>query len=57
MRAVPFLLLALEASAGYVTLRNDSGVWWFVHDGGTPFLSLAVNHLNNGGLDDGVGTS
>eukprot|EP00756_Hemistasia_phaeocysticola_P061858 Hpha_TRINITY_DN5257_c0_g1::TRINITY_DN5257_c0_g1_i1::g.116483::m.116483 len=43
------------ANAGFVTVEKDAtGVWWFVHDG-NKFLSKGVNHVNNGGLDDGVG--
>jgi hypothetical protein len=43
------------ARAGFVrTVKDTSGVWWLEHDG-RRFLQLAVNHVNDGGLDDGVG--
>ena len=39
----------------FVSVQNDSsGVWWFAHRG-QRFLSKGVNHVNNGGQDDGVG--
>jgi len=50
---LPFLFLAPVLS--FVTLVQDPpGVWWF-SDGGKKFLSFSVKHVNNGGLDDGVG--
>ena len=49
------LLLRLPAAASFVRLTQDAnGAWWFT-DGGSKFLSFSVNHVNNGGLDDGVG--
>ena len=50
-------LLLLPTSSAYVTLLQDppgSGIWWFA-DGSKKFLSFAVNHVNDGGMDDGVG--
>lgn len=46
----------LQASrADYVHLVQDgSGVWWF-EQGGKRFWSAVANHVNNGGMDDGVG--
>ena len=39
----------------FVSVQKDSsGVWWFAHRG-QHFLSKGVNHVNNGGQDDGVG--
>eukprot|EP01050_Picozoa_sp_SAG11_P005649 SAG11_NODE_406_length_9736_cov_3.229117_1_plen_1784_part_00 len=39
----------------FVTVQKDSsGMWWFAHRG-ERFLSKGVNHVNNGGEDDGVG--
>ena len=39
----------------FVSVQKDSsGVWWFSHKG-HHFLSKGVNHVNNGGQDDGVG--
>ena len=55
MLAALVLAATLRASLAYVTLVQDPpGVWWFA-DGGKKFLSFSVNHVNNGGLDDGVG--
>lgn len=36
------------------TVQDANGTWWFTHNG-QRFLSFAANHVNNGGLDDGVG--
>ena len=44
--AVSALSLAL---GGFVTTVMDpDGAWWFERDG-TRFLSLAMNHVNDGG--------
>ena len=54
---LPALLVLLLPCSAFVTLVQDppgSGIWWF-SDGGKRFLSFSVNHVNNGGLDDGVG--
>ena len=57
LAAITFACIAtlqLPVSA-FVTLQKDAnGVWWFA-DGASLFLSFSVNHVNNGGLDDGVG--
>jgi len=31
--------------AGFISLENDSGVWWFKSPDGKPFLSIGVNHV------------
>jgi hypothetical protein len=55
MRAL-LLSTSLVFASGFVRLTQDKGAWWFVDDAvNKPFLSFAVNHVNNGGLDDGVG--
>eukprot|EP01052_Picozoa_sp_SAG31_P025738 SAG31_NODE_2277_length_6027_cov_4.019062_2_plen_154_part_00 len=42
-------------STGFVTVETDvHGVSWLQHRG-RRFLSVGVNHVNNGGQDDGVG--
>ncbi|MFA6173435.1 MAG: hypothetical protein WC701_07075 [Kiritimatiellales bacterium] len=33
------------APAEFVSLQNDSGVWWFKSPAGKPFLSIGVNHV------------
>ena len=38
-----FVALATRVSGGYVSLVNDSGVWWFDHDG-TRILSIVADH-------------
>ena len=49
------LPLARGASSSFVTVEKDArGVWWFKH-GATTFFSRGINHVNNGGQDDGVG--
>ena len=49
------LVMMVLANGAFVTVEKDAGgVWWFKH-GDTPFLSSGVNHVNNGGQDDGVG--
>lgn len=35
----------LAASPGFVTLANESGVWWFKSPEGKPFLSIGANHV------------
>ena len=45
----------LLCASAFVSLTQDAnGVHWFT-DGGRQFLSFAVNHVNDGGPDDGVG--
>jgi hypothetical protein len=34
-----------KALAPFVTLKNESGVWWFNSPAGKPFLSFGVNHV------------
>ena len=47
------LVMMVLANGAFVTVEKDAGgVWWFKH-GDTPFLSSGVNHVNNGGQDDG----
>jgi len=49
------LLALVLANGAFVTVEKDAGgVWWFKH-GDASFLSRGVNHVNNGGQDDGVG--
>lgn len=46
---------AASATADFVHLvKDENNVWWFEHNGNR-FWSAAANHVNNGGLDDGVG--
>lgn len=46
---------AIAVAADFVHLVQDSGgVWWLEHNGAR-FMSLGINHVNNGGMDDGVG--
>ena len=43
------------SNTSFVTVQKDTqGVWWFMHRG-SKFISKGVNHVNNGGQDDGVG--
>ncbi len=52
-----FLLFAIlnSVNAGFVkTVQDSNDVWWFEHNG-NKFISMGVNHVNNGGFDDGVG--
>ena len=55
-RGTALLFLArLSLARAFVGLAQDaSGAWWFT-DAGKKFLSFSVNHVNTGGLDDGVG--
>ena len=48
--------LAQAALAGYVGVEQDpsSGTWWLTHNG-QRFVTQGVNHVNNGGPDDGNG--
>jgi hypothetical protein len=49
------LLCACLGAGSFVTVEKDShGVWWFKH-GEKTFMSRGINHVNNGGQDDGVG--
>jgi len=48
------LAIAKAVPSPYVTVANDNGVWWF-QQGDKKFVSMGVNHVNNGGQDDGVG--
>ena len=59
MRSASVLLsaitLATNARADFVHIvRDAAGVYWFEQNG-VRFLSRVVNHVNNGGPDDGVG--
>jgi len=55
LSALAGLLLAAPAGADFAHLVKDAaGVWWFEQNG-ERFLSFAANHVNDGGLDDGVG--
>ncbi len=48
-------LIAGSAVADFVhTVHGQNGAGWLEHNSQS-FLSLAVNHVNNGGQDDGVG--
>eukprot|EP01084_Bolivina_argentea_P017401 32509_1 len=35
-------------------VKDSNGIWWLEHNG-NKFLTMGVNHVNNGGWDDGVG--
>eukprot|EP01121_Diplochlamys_sp_Union-15-3_P002159 TRINITY_DN11881_c0_g1_i1.p1 TRINITY_DN11881_c0_g1~~TRINITY_DN11881_c0_g1_i1.p1 ORF type:complete len:447 (-),score=80.03 TRINITY_DN11881_c0_g1_i1:101-1441(-) len=49
------LLLNYILCGPYVSItKDDKGVWWFTQNGNN-FISIGVNHVNNGGPDDGVG--
>jgi len=46
--SIGLLLLSLAGNgfcAGFVSLTNDCGVWWFKSPQETPFLSIGVNHV------------
>jgi hypothetical protein len=54
-RAVLAAYVAALCAADYVhVVKDGNGTWWFEHNG-QRWLNFAVNHVNNGGLDDGVG--
>jgi hypothetical protein len=40
-----FLLAASAACAGFVTVGQEGGVWWFKSPEGKPFVSLGANHV------------
>jgi len=47
--------IGIVLSQEYIAVTKDAnGVWWWTQNGKN-FLSLGVNHVNNGGMDDGVG--
>ena len=47
--------VAAARTPSFVAVEKDEkGVWWFKH-GDTKFFSRGINHVNNGGQDDGVG--
>jgi hypothetical protein len=53
-RAALLASLALRASADFAHIVRDArGVFWFEQNG-QRFTSRVVNHVNNGGPDDGV---
>jgi agarase len=48
-------VLVAEPPSDYVTVTQDmNGVWWVAQQG-NHFMTVGVNHVNNGGMDDGVG--
>ena len=53
------LLLVLGAAplarADFAHLVKDAAGAWWIEQNGKRFLSFAANHVNDGGLDDGVG--
>ena len=34
-------------------VKDKNDIWWLEHNGNR-FLKMGVNHVNNGGFDDGV---
>lgn len=52
--ALALASLSALAAADFVHVVQDAnGVWWFEHNGAR-FIKMAINHVNNGGPDDGV---
>ena len=48
-------VLISEPISKFVTLTQDmNGIWWLAQ-GENRFMTVGVNHVNNGGMDDGVG--
>eukprot|EP01084_Bolivina_argentea_P012275 23005_1 len=55
MCVLSIILLFRICNSGFVkTIKDENDVWWFEHNG-NKFITMGVNHVNNGGLDDGVG--
>lgn len=49
------ILWLANVTCDFVHVMQDSkDIWWFEHNG-KKFISMGVNHVNNGGWDDGVG--
>ena len=49
------VLPLISGASSFVTVEMDANrVWWFKH-GNVSFFSRGINHVNNGGQDDGVG--
>eukprot|EP00118_Oscarella_pearsei_P027022 m.310668 g.310668 ORF g.310668 m.310668 type:complete len:600 (+) comp53629_c0_seq1:60-1859(+) len=48
-------ILTSEPTSQFVRITQDmNGIWWLTQRGQL-FMSIGVNHVNNGGMDDGVG--
>lgn len=45
---------AVSAQPFVQTTKDSNGVWWFTHNSNKFFL-MGINHVNQGGQDDGVG--
>ena len=53
--AVISLSLILHCHTGFVkVIKDENNIWWMEHSG-VKFLTMGINHVNNGGFDDGVG--
>lgn len=48
------LLIITHCQQFVEVVQDKNKVWWMQHKG-VKFLTMGVNHVNNGGFDDGVG--